>query len=240
MGIVYYNLYRAPYEYLVDMDKLKNLDFFKSGRRGNRFGVDTRSIVNMGKFYKFDLCWEEEREYTIAGDNEFKHLKVNAVESKNIILVGRYILVQTTNDKDKEKKLRDFVMQHFSDEKGVPISVKFDEKLLDYIMKRAEKLRKVVYEQKMAGRAEKVKLLSTSTDLRSTEDFEIYRDREKKEVRVIYGKKENMWVSAKEGDPGLMGISTVLRDKRDGLKMLYEFIENLIEPNVDKVYQLKL
>ena len=236
MGIVYYNIYRTKSECHVDMEQLRNLDFFQSGDIGERFGVDINSIVTTNNFYKFDLYWDVKKEYTIAEDRYFKKIEIDAVDSKNIIILGRYILVQGKED----KKVTDFVMQHFSDEKSVPLALKFDEKVLDYIMKRGNRLKEVVYKQKRKKRADKVKLFSISSDLRSTEDFDIYKDKKKNEVRVVYGKKENMWFAVKEGNPGLIGMSTALRDRNEGLRILYGFIENLIEPNIEKMYQMKL
>ncbi len=228
-GVFSYNLYRSLYDIELTRDKLRQLDFFKSGPEGRRFGIDPRSIEIYDNIYTFNLCWDTTINIYVAERGKIEPRLNSAVTVKNVIVFGKYILVQSTED---DEKIKGFIFNLLSNKKILPVLLDFDENLLERVEKSAKKIREMMIRQVRDGRAEKVKLFNTSVDLRKTEDFREYMNRERTELKIIYGEKENDWIKIKKGSPGILVLSLPSKDKRYKLFLLKSFIDDMIEPNI--------
>ncbi len=229
MGTVFYNLYRCRDKLKVDEEKLKSLDFMKSGERGKRIGVYLESIYSDEYGTYFKVCWDDRVEIRVDDGNKITSKEVSTIVMKDVIIVDHYVVIQ----RGDEDRIERFVRENFIGS-YIPYLVNVDEEMIEYIKKRAKKIKGLTVHNPSKSRADKIKLTSITGDLRKTKDFEISDEGLTKSIKIIFGDKDRHWANIRVGNGGNVGISSTLNPK-EKILIMSGVIGEYIEPKLRNV-----
>ena len=236
MGIVFYNLYRCKDPPDVDDVKLERLNFMESRERGKRMGIYLNSIYHDDNGYYFKLCWDDRIEIMKDVGKEIIPDEMNTIIMKEMMIINRYIITQ----RGEEEKMEGFIRNNFVSNYH-PYFVRVDEEMLRYIQDRAKKITGMTVINLSENRADKVKLRTTTKDLRKTREYEeIEESSRTSDLRIIFGGKDRHWADIRVGKGGNVGVSSFL-SPREKIMVIGGVIEKYIEPKLtDITYQQTL
>lgn len=227
MGIVFYSLYRCKDLPDVDEVKLKRLNFMESEERGKRMGVYLNSVYHNDEGYYFKVCWDDKIERMKDDGRRITSEKIDTIVMKDVMIVDRYVIIQ----RGDEEKVENFIRRNFLGNYH-PYLVSVDEEMLQYIKDRAKKITGMTVHNPSEKRADKVKLRTTTEDLRKTKEYEDMSDESiTRDLRIIFEGIDRHWADIRTGSGGNVGISSFLSPK-ERIMIMHKLIDNYIEPKL--------